>query len=78
MIVGPTSGYFIWGVRGLKVCHGSRWVSQGLSPRYINISKGIVMIIENSDISILEGYGKGGYGSSCILIWEDDVWGDRQ
>ena len=35
------------------------------------------MIIENSDISILEGYGKGGYGSSCILIWEDDVWGDR-
>ena len=36
------------------------------------------MIIENSDISILEGYGKGGYGSSCILIWEDDVWGDRQ
>ena len=36
------------------------------------------MIIENSDISILEGYGKGGYGSSGILIWEDDVWGDRQ
>ena len=35
MIVGPTSRYFIWGVRGLKVCHGSRWVSQGLSPRYI-------------------------------------------
>ena len=53
-------------------------MSQGLSPRYSNIGKGIVMIIENSDILILEGYGKGGYGSSCILIWEDDIWGDRQ
>ena len=29
MVVGPTSRYFIWGVRRLKVCHGSRWVSQG-------------------------------------------------
>ena len=37
VIVGPTSRYFIWGVRGLKVCHGSRWVSQGLSPRYIGV-----------------------------------------
>ena len=28
------------GGQGAQGCHGSCWVSQGLSPRYINMSKG--------------------------------------
>ena len=36
------------------------------------------MIIKNSDILILEDYREGGYGSIYILIWKNNIWGDRQ